>query len=215
MRSRRVQKKRAGGARGRGAKDGERGTSRRREEVRAKERKEKKMRIHCMRRVTCGDRTHGGSESTTDHTCAPPEGGVEFSDQSDRWPERHRGRRGERDRRRRREKGTRNSSGRAAAASASPLRSWSGLCILRLAPRCLISTSLLWKTHVATQLLPVRRLQKTCSDSFLNKKQPVVELGFHSSAVEDGPNQCAIFLRGRPLEHEQCQWVWVLFQLQF
>ena len=34
--------------------------------------------------------------------------------------------------------------------------------------------------------------------------QPIVELGFHSSAVEGGLNQCATVLRGHPLEVEAC-----------
>ena len=34
--------------------------------------------------------------------------------------------------------------------------------------------------------------------------QPIIELGFHSSAVEGGPNQCATVLRGHPLEVEAC-----------
>ena len=109
-----------------------------------------------------------------------------------------------------REKGTRNSSGSggSCSSSASPLRSLSGLCILRLALGCPMSTSLLWKrspsciSTSASETSP-----KTCSDSLrkhLNEVQPIIELGFHSSAVEDGPNQCAIVLRGRPLELEVC-----------
>ena len=31
---------------------------------------------------------HGRSESKTDHTCAPPEGGAEFGEQPDRQPNR-------------------------------------------------------------------------------------------------------------------------------
>ena len=48
---------------------------------------------------------------------------------------------------------------------------------------------------------------KTCSDSLrkhLNNLQPIIELGFHSFAVEGGPNQCATVLRGHPLEVEAC-----------
>ena len=64
------------------------------------------------------------------------------------WSERRRVKRRETDgeEREEREKGTSSGSGRGGSgSSASPLRSWSGLWILRLALRCPMSTSLLWK----------------------------------------------------------------------
>ena len=132
---------------------------------------------------------------------------------SEEWVGVTQGEEGEKDGEKREEKetGTRNSSGSggSGSSSASPLRSWSGLGILRLARRCPMSTSLLWKiSQSCISTSASETSPNTCSDSLrkdLNKVQPIIELGFHSSAVEDGPNQCATVLRGRPLELEVCE----------
>ena len=66
-----------------------------------------------------------------------------------------------------REKGTRNGSGGggSGSSSASPLRSWSGLCILRLALRCPMSTSLLWRRSPSCILTSTSETsQQVCSD---------------------------------------------------
>ena len=101
------------------------------------------------------------------------------------WVGETQGEEGERDRRRREgRKGERHQEQQRQRRQQQrvTMRSWSGLCILRLALRCPMSTSRLWKRSPSCILTSASETSpKTCSDSLrqhLNKVQPIIELGF-------------------------------------
>ena len=56
-------------------------------------------------------------------------------------------------------------------------------------------------------LMRSRRIVRKYSQlrKHLKKVQPVIEFGFHSSSVEGGQTECAIVLRGHPLEVGYCE----------